>query len=431
MKPQQCLFFQESNNCNNNTKDEHIIQRGLAGTLSSPNIICANCNNFFSHNLDNHITDLYDPIIKILSPFLSGKLKHRKKRAKLTSEILGQYDIEYVGGSANLAKINKKYYSNGHLKIIAPCSYSKEKLEEIAEIEGVGRSKTFRKLPFTELFPDGREKICLNVTHFLIRAILLDILELDYHVSVTKDFPCISKHCCLNELRLWIRTGNPSKPSFLKNTFPWCAPVSDLLDPLFEPSTFSHRLVICFDHKSRVLILIAQFVNTMPWVFVLENIAVHSRSLSILYKKALIDGQDQLININHAVLDISDIRWHKFSTNTHDALEFAKTKWKQEFKIQNARAHYEFDLRNDNFISERLTYYTNNSRNKINPSIDAVVKLVQNRYQGNRFLPDILEITRKKVSKEWTNSGNQKERRVLLYRECLKTIKSKFGYPKL
>jgi len=287
----------------------------------------------------------------------------------------------------------------------------------------------------TEYFPDAIERGCLNVTPVLIRAMLLDILELAYYVSVTKDFPNIAKHTCLDELRLWIRTGSPSEPAFLRKTFPWCAPVSDLLDSLFEPSTFSHRLAICFDHKSKALILIAQFVNTMPWVFILEDSIVHSCSVSILYKKALVDGEDELLVNSHcAVLDIDNIRWRKFSVATRDAIEFAKIKWKQEFENQNARAHYEFDLRNDSFISESLTYYTNNCRREISGPIDAIVKLMQNRYQGSQYIEDVLEITRTRALEMWADahlSGDQKEKRVFIYRECLRNIRNKFGYPSL
>jgi len=428
MQSHQCLFFHESNNCNNISANEHIIQQGLAGTLSSSDIICANCNNFFSQNLDVHLTKLYEPIIKILSPLLSGRLKHKKKTTKLTSEDSEQYDIEYVEGTANLKKIEHIHSPNGQHKIIAPNSVPREKLEEIARKKGY-KNTCFIKAPLTEIFPNAIEKGCLNVTPFLMRAILLDILELADYVAVTNNFPNIAKHRCMNELRLWIRTGCSSKQFPLINIFNF-APVSDLLDSMFKPSTFSHRLVIFFDHKSRVLILVAQFVNTMPWVFILENIVVHSCSVSILYKKALLDGEDQLLtNRNRAVLDISDIRWRKFSTATTYALEFAKTKWEEEFKTQNARAHYEFDLRNDSFINERLTYYTNSCHDKNSAPIDAIVKLMQNRYQGNQYLADILRITKKKVLEEWTNSGNQKNQQVLLYRECLKEIKGKFGYP--
>jgi len=431
MKSHQCLFFHESSNCNNTNSNEHIIQQGLAGTLSSPNIICANCNNFFSQNLDIQITELYEPIIKILSPFLSGKFKRKKKVTKLTSGESEQYDIEYVGGTANLTKIYKRYSSDGQLEIIAPCSYSREKLEEIAKSEGAGRTKIFKTAPLTEIFPEATERGFLNVNCILIRAVLLDLLELAYYVSFTGNFPNIAKNQCLNKMRLWIRTGSSFSKFPPKDILYSFAPISDLLDPLFKPSTFSHRLVICFDHKSKVLILVAQFVNTMPWVFILENMFVHSCSVSILYQKALIDGEDQLLTNKKCVLNIRDIRFRKFSTATHYAIKFAKTKWKQEYDVQNARAHYEFDLRNDRFINEKLTYYIDNCQSKINPSVGAIIQLIKRRYQGSPYIEDILEITKKKALQEWTNRGNQKKRRILLYRECLKDIKSKFGYPSI
>lgn len=432
MQSYQCLFYLEKSECNEFARDEHIIQAGLAGSLSSPNIICENCNNYFSHKIDTELIKFYQPIIKILDNFLSGRSKHKKKKSKLISEEEEQCDIEYVGGSAKLAKINKSYSSNGQLeRIVAPASIAPQILENIAKSEGV-KSTTIKKMLITEHFTNARENVCLSVTPFLMRAVLLDILELADHVSFAHNLPNIAKHHYLSDLRLWVRTGRSSKHFPLKSIFYSFAPVSDLLDSLFEPSTFSHRLVICFDHDSKVLILIAQFVNTMPWVFVLENIVVHPCSVSILYKKALIDGEDQLFwDSNRAILDIRDIRWRTFSTATRDACEFAKTKWVQEFNKQHARAHYESDLRNDIYINERLTYYTENIGNKSNASIDAILKLMENRYQGNEHLTDIIKISRDKAVERWNSDANQEPQRVSLYRECLKDIKSKYGYPKI
>ena len=67
-----CLFFQETNDCTNEFTAEHIIQQSLGGTLSSPQIICASCNNFFSNNLDKAINDFYKNMYIILSPLLPG-----------------------------------------------------------------------------------------------------------------------------------------------------------------------------------------------------------------------------------------------------------------------------------------------------------------------------------------------------------------------
>lgn len=286
MQPDKCLFFEENSNCNNVASKEHIIQQGLGGTLSSPDIICGNCNNYFSDCLDIELIRLYEPIMKVLSPLLSGRLKHKKKKAKLTSSAGEECDIEYVGGAANLAKIHKEYSSDGRLEsIFAPSSVSRKTLQEIAKAHGV-KGETFNEVPLTEQFPDAVEKTPLAITPGVVRAILLDILELADYVSTAQDFPNIARHSSLKDLRFSIRM-QPSKQFPPRGITVPFASVSDLLDDLFEPSTFSHRLAISFDYKSKVLILVAQFANTMPWVFVLENIVVNSSSLSVLYKRKL------------------------------------------------------------------------------------------------------------------------------------------------
>ena len=432
MQSHVCLFYHDNSECNNYNKLEHIIQEGLGGTLSSPNIICDNCNNHFSQEVDNELINFYEPIIKILAPFLSGRCKRKKKKSELMSENGEQCHIEYVAGIANLTKINKSYSPDRKLdRILAPASISSQKLEKIANNEGA-KSITVSKLLITEHFTNAVEGVCLNVNANLMRAILLDILELADHASLTQNMPNIARHHCLNDLRFWVRTGRFSQHFPLMNIFYSFAPVSDLLDSLFEPSTFSHRLVICFDHDFKVLIFIAQFVNTMPWVFVLENIVVHTCSVSILYKKALIDGKDQFfMDRSHALLDIRDIRWRAFITTTRDACEFAKIKFVQEFQEQNAQAYYESDLRNNTYIKKRLTYYAENSCNKDNASTDAILKLMENRYQGSEHLSDIIRITRDRVGEMWANSANIEIQRVSLYRECLKCIKKKYGYPKI
>ena len=432
MRSHECLFYHDNSECNDHIKDEHIIQAGLGGTLSSPNIICDNCNNHFSQVVDSELINFYDPIIKILAPFLSGRCKRKKKKSELISENGEQCSIEYVAGIASLKKISKSYSHDGELdRIIAPASISSQMLEKIANSEGI-KGKAVSRMLITEHFTNAVEGVLWDVNATLMRAILLDILELADHASLTQNMPNIARHHYLKDLRFWVRTGRLSKHFPLRNIFYSFAPVSDLLDSLFEPSIFSHRLVICVDHHSNVLILVAQFVNTMPWVFVFENIVVHTCSFSILYKKALIDGKDQFfMDSGHALLDIRDIRWRTFTTTTPDACEFAKIKFVQEYQKQNARAYYESDLRNDTYIKKRLTYYAENSCNKDNASTDAILKLVENRYQGSVHLSDIIRITRDRAGERRANSANMEIQRVSLYRECLKCIKKKYGYPKI
>ena len=72
--PEHCLFFQEYENCNSFSK-EHIIQKKLGGSLASENLICRNCNNYFSQALDNELIKLYKPILINLAPIIGGYLK--------------------------------------------------------------------------------------------------------------------------------------------------------------------------------------------------------------------------------------------------------------------------------------------------------------------------------------------------------------------
>ncbi len=351
---------------------------------------------------------------------LSGKVKHTKIKIESNSHA----PIEYKGGVASLSKITKEYSHDGKLKTIhAPHSTPSETLEKIVNSEGV-KIKSSISQPLTESFPDINENICLDINPTLIRAILLDILELAYYVHVTESFPNIAQHPDLDKLRLWIRTGS------LPNLFPPSsfAPISDIITPLFKPSTFSHRFIVCFDYKSKKLVLVAQFVNTMPWVFVLEDVDLHSCSISILYQKDLLGGKDELLNKNCSVLKIKDIEWHKFCTTTNPACEFAKRKWGQEYINQLRRAYYERDLRHDEVISGKLAHYSNNWHGD-DATVNAIVGLMENRYRDSPHIEKILSLAKKTALEKLINMFPSDQKGLFIYRECLKTVKNNFGYP--
>lgn len=432
MQAHECLFYCNDIECNDHSKEEHIVQEGLGGTLSSNNLICDSCNKYFSREVDLELVNFYEPITKILAPFLPGDIKRKKKSSELISDNGERHKIEYIKGKANLSKITKSYSHNGELKtILAPTTTSPTTLARIANGHGV-TGKAIQTLLVTEHFTNAREGVCLTVNAALIRAILLDILELADYASFTKNLPNIARHQYLSELRYWVRVGKPIKHLPLRNIFYSFAPISDFLDTLFEQSTFSHKLIICFDHEYKVLILIAQFFNTMPWVFVIDNISVHNCSVSILYKKALLDGTDQFfVDSKQALIDIRDIRWRVFVTTSADACEFARIKFEQEFQKQHARAYYESDLRDDDYITKRLNYYCANSCDKENASIDAISKLIESRYQTSEHLSEIIKMTKNKAAEIFSSSAGIDIQRVLIYRECLKCIKEKYGYPKV
>lgn len=430
MQSKRCLFYHKNSNCNSIASDEHIIQQGLAGTLSSSDLICENCNNYFSRDIDTQLVALYEPIINILNPLLPGKLKRKKKKAQLITGEGEQCDIEYLGGSVSLSKINKSYSSNGQLgKIVAPGSIPLDNLKGIVHKMGA-KVESERTMLITEYFSETRQAISADINSNLIRAILLDILELAHYVSIKETRISIAKHEALSDLRVWIRSDLHSNCPSIKRIFYSFAPISDILDSLFDASTFSHRIVVCYNRKSKVLILVAQFLNTMPWLFCLEDITNHPHSETILYQKALLDGEDYLHRVNRVVLNSKEIQWRTLSTNTRCACEFAQTKFIQEFKRQFARAHYESDLRNSAFIRDRLAYYTEKS-NDANKSIHAIVELMENRYQASEYLASILSVTRDKATERWDSNVDHESQRVSLYQECLRIVANKYGYPVL
>ena len=203
---------------------------------------------------------------------------------------------------------------------------------------------------------------------------------------------------------------------------------------MFKSSVFSHRLGVSYDFKSQTLILFAQFVNTMPWVFVIENVVPYSKSVSILYSKALLDGTDELLTLDYAFLDVHKIKWRMFPVPTEEARKFAQRKWLQEIIAQRSRAHYEYDLRIDDILKERVPYFINQSfSHSKTPEIDAIVKLMEEKYQESQQLKTILDTTRIRARELWDNgsfNGIVRDQKVLdIYRECLKDIKNKFGYP--
>jgi hypothetical protein len=429
MQSHQCLFFHENNECNGRAKNEHVIQAALGGTLSSPDLICESCNHYFSQGIDTEIAAFYEPIIKVLAPFLPGRPRRTKRNSRLISDTMGRYDIEYVKGVVSLPKIKKFRSSDGHLqRIIAPASTDPAMLARIAAREGVKAARVETML-LTEYFRDAREDVQFRVNHGLIRGILLDVLELAAYASRKEGSPSIAAHPCLSDLRRWTRTGRPSAHFPPKNILYSFAPLADFIAPLFEGSTFSHKLIVSFDHPSKVLLLVAQFFDTMPWLFVLENTPVHTSSVSVLYKKSLLDGRDQFLWEKHAVLHTKTIRWRTFSVATRAACEFAQTKLVQEFNRQLARAYYESDLRNDAFIKERLKGYAEKSGREPEASITAIAKLVENRYEGSPHLADIVETVEKIAVERWPRGDHQEMQRLLLYRDCLTEIKSKYGYP--
>lgn len=434
MKRGNCIFHKESGTCNNTFTEEHIIQKSLGGSLSSKKITCANCNNYFSQDLDIQLTKLYFPIIYILSPVLPGKLKTKVQKIKTIDGLPIKLT---AGGTATVDGIQTKYNDKGKWEeTLAPESYSREEIVSISRHSGAKISETdFSRVPFSDYLDRSGYAICLKVNDVIIRAVCLDILEFIRYGTLNPDlnFPDITNKDILGEFRNFVRNGISSG---FRAYYRYYAPINDLIDPLFEPSLFSHKLVVSYDYKSKCLILAAQFVDVMPWLVVFDNVNLHSSSISLLYKKDLVGGDDQIFVENKAVFDPKVIKWRTFSLTKRYSRNFAKLKFVESYRNQYGRAIYELDMRSDKEIHETLSNRVKKYRkSKSCPQVKAITEVIGIRYCGNRYLNDVKNEAYKMALSLWessqTNKRKRRDKTLEIYRVCLENIAARYGMPKI
>ncbi len=258
-------------------------------------------------------------------------------------------------------------------------------------------------------------------------------MEFIRYGTLNTGFPDIANNDCLKEFRSFVRNGVSSG---FRAYYRYYAPITDLIDQLFGPSLFSHKLVVSYDRKSKSLILAVQFVDVMPWLVVFDNVNLHSSSISLLYKKALLEGEDKIFVENKAVFDPKLIKFRTFSMLTRYAFNFAKLKFVESYRNQYGRAIYELDMRSDKEIHETLSNRVKKYRkSKSCPQMKAITEVIGIRYCENRYLNDIKNETYKMALSLWessqTNKRKRRDKTLEIYRACLKNIASHYGMPKI
>lgn len=426
------MFHQENDECNELTEKEHIIQKKLGGSLSSRQILCNNCNKYFSRAIDEELVKLYRPILINIAPIIPGNLKNIFMEPDSTDDVL---PLRIRAGGVAEAKKRIKIKRDNHGKvtqIIARDNISEEHLIEIAERQGV--SPDFIKItrvPISEY--ESEYSFETLITKKTLRAVLLDLFELVKHCTITKSFPDLVSSSKLKAYRLWIRKGFSSKELMLP-AIP-VAPIETILDSLFEPSTFSHKLAICYDKSSDWLILSAQFLDTMPWLFIFPNLSLDFSSFSILYKKALVEGNDYFDIKDKPLLNRANMHWPRFSDATRESNNFARIKFLMAFREQQSRSAYVLDMKDDVKISQMLAgYVAEFKKTSSRPEVRSIVEVLRKRYSKSPHSKEIENLVKEKAGHFLPENTCISKNGVLnAYRECLKFIANnkKYGYPKL
>lgn len=421
-----CLFHTINDGCGSKFKPEHIIQEGLGGSLKSSEIICADCNKYFGDNVDPVVTGFFKEILLVLSPLLPGDLK----RKKLYTESIRDSTPLLVapGGRVEVRKISKRRVDEDGdmIEIKGPLGAKRSDLERIAGARAQSFERCFEKDDY---------RINYSINEVLVRAIMLDLLEILKYATIQQKIPNIANHPCLEDLKRWVRHGTQSW-NFPPKQVPF-APISDLLDILFSPCTFSHRLAIIYDHKMSKMLFSAQFVNTMPFVVVLDEVIIDKTSLSVLYQKVLLDdakSKDSLNTIEQAEINIADLEWRKFSTATKEAQEFALREFYKEYSRRLGKAHYELDMRSCHTLCKDIRDYQIKYKTvkQSEAVINTICDLVGSRYIHSPYLNEIKgiahDITKSRFYINSRESQYTLEDIISIYRDCLKAIAANKGY---
>jgi len=424
----KCLFYQETNECSNNFSPEHIIQEGLGGSLKSSDLVCVSCNECFGNVVDPVLTDYYRPILEILAPILPGDLKRKKRK---TESIPDSTPLEiHAGGHAKLRKIIKECDKNGELiGITAPEGKTREEIEAIAQKRANSFEVTSSK---------SYHGVCPLPNQVLLRAIMLDLIELIRYTTKRNGLQDISNHYGLSDVRNWVRHGTPA--NYLPTDIPF-APLSDILDAFFKPSVFSHRLAVSYDANRKSIVFVAEFVNTMPWIMILGHVNVYPSSLSIIYRKDLLTAESTQIEpsvMDDAILDFRELEWRRFSSTSYEACEFAWTKFRQQYMDQIGKARYEVDMRSDRGLIDDIGLVCLNYRglNEGEAAPRIVADLIGVRYMDSPFVHEIKQLSHEKAKSLFSMGAIDRKldlnEIISVYRVCLKAVahEHSYGYPK-
>lgn len=363
----------------------------------------------------------------MLSPLLPGDLKDKKQHTKSLNSST-PLTIE-PGGHVKVRGISKTTNENGVLtEIRGPLRASKSEFEEIARRRADSFEYSFEKDDYLHVF---------SINELLIRAILLDLIEILRYATIHRGIPDVANHKFLEEAKRWIRKGTNSS-NFPPRRVPF-APISDMLDISFGACTFSHRLAVIYDQKRAKIIFSAQFANTMPFVVILHDARIGNSSLSILYQKVLIDdagSQDTFNTTRKPVIDYKDMEWARF-IDTPDGQNFALCKFWQEYVRQYRKALYELDMRSDDTLCKEVEKHKIKYTTKTRPEgvMSIIRDLVEDRYLHSPHLAEIkrtaYDIMQSKLDVNNRDDENIVKDIISMYRICLKAIATNnhYGYP--
>lgn len=337
-----------NDDCTSATSQEHIIQRGIGGTLESDVVLCGECNNQLGTSVDSHLTETYFPIIHALRPFLPAKTSAITRSARSTASTL---PLKVSGGWVTEAtKVQWQYDEAGKITGVVGPAGQLEAMKNIAKLRGLN-DLTFETGPITVFFPDDLIERVRTFDEHVPRAAAKCVLGCLDHFSLSSGRSSQARTPELANAREFVRNGRqvgafrPLKCHFYD--------AEDLLDAIVKEhdGTFTVRVVISYSRADATLVGAFCLGRTMPFVFELSSATSGAADWSLIVSKSLRRNADTEASWKDAcVLRNDDFKWRSFVAPSREAIGFGLRKFYEAIDDETGRAIAFADLNSDDEI---------------------------------------------------------------------------------
>lgn len=374
----ECLFQEEMTQCKGVTS-EHLLQQCIGGTWEADDVICADCNSYFSKEIDNSLCTNFEVLMCVLSPFLSGRLKHKKLKFDSAEGIPLQMT---AGGLVGLSKTKTKrerndirIYSHSDTEALA-AAQSQKLLHEGFEI---------KRLPVSELIKLPRR---LNIFDGNFqRAVMKCIIEI-FDKSARQDLNMnYARRPELKSIRKFIRHGVVGGP-VLWNYLPIFRLENEMQLLFPENLQFSNRVAIFFDNKRGKLFGLLQIANTIPLGgYLSTGLDWAENSFSYLYEKNLIQNQGGKPTekwLPFCAMDERKFSSRQFTISSKHSADFAWHSFGQSLNERIGWAYAYLAMHSDEILLKNLNvYFEHLKNNQALSSMEALISSVENSLRLN------------------------------------------------
>jgi len=437
-----CLFRDVTKQCGGIT-NEHLLQRCIGGTWESDDVICANCNEYFSQDVDSRLCKNFEWLMCVLSPLLSGNLKNKIIKLNSSDGVPVQVTS---GGMVSIAK-TKTIQSKDGPHIISH-SEIQAKLAAQAQKWPDGQYEC-RKLPTSHLVRLPPQQSIYDLGFY--RAVMKCLIQVLDKASRRDKSMSLARRSELQSIRRFIRHGTIGGP-ISWNFLPIFRLEGDLQRLFSSDFEFANRAAIFFDKRKGKLFGLLQIANTIPLGgYLSTGLDWEEESFSFLYEKNLIPRQE-----NNAIekwlpfcaMDERKFNFYQFAISSKESADFAWYSFRRSVSEQIGRAYAVVEMNSDRGLIETMIVQYEHLINdqSLSPG-DAATSLVEvilrQRYQS-RGIPEerwsilryevriMLQLNSIRVFEQFkkTNEFGETACELLVaYRSQLKKLIDEFGFP--